>query len=132
MRWLDRLAMKLRMLFQRAGADASLGEELRFHIDRQIAENLAAGMSADEARYSALRTFGNPALLREQTRATWSWNQLESLRRDVRFGFRTLRRTPGLYPAIAIIVMSLGIGSNVALFTVVRSVPSQAAAVCQS
>ena len=121
MRWLDRLAMKLRMLFQRAGADASLGEELHFHIDRQIAENIAAGMSADEARYAAMRTFGNPTLLREETRATWSWNRLESLWRDVRFGFRALRRTPG-FTAIAIIVMALGIGANVALFTVVRSV----------
>ena len=121
MRWLDRLAMKVQTLFQRAGSSASLDEELRFHIDRQIAENIAAGMNADEARFAAMRSFGNPALLREQTRATWSWNQLESLWRDVRLGFRALRRTPG-FTAIAIIVMALGIGSNVALFTVVRSV----------
>jgi putative ABC transport system permease protein len=121
MRWLDQLRMRIQMLFNRGNASAHLDEELRFHIDRQIAENIAAGMSADEARYAALRSFGNPALLREQARATWSWNWLDLLLRDVRYGVRTLWRTPG-FAAIAIVVMALGIGANVALFTIVRSV----------
>jgi hypothetical protein len=68
-----------------------------------------------------LRAFGNPALIREQTLAVWSWNWLESLARDLRFSLRTLRRTPG-FTVIAILVMALGIGANVALFTVVRGV----------
>src|SRR6266567_6359161 len=63
----------------------------------------------------------NPALIREQTRAVWSWNWLESLARDLRFSLRTLRRTPG-FTVIAVLVMALGIGANVALFTVVRGV----------
>ncbi|MGA7343711.1 MAG: ABC transporter permease [Terracidiphilus sp.] len=109
------------MLIGRGRAGARLDEELRFHLERQIAENVAAGMSADEARFAALRGFGNPALLREQARATWSWGWLESLWRDVRYGVRTLRRTPG-FSLIAIAVMTLGIGANVALFTVVRGV----------
>jgi putative ABC transport system permease protein len=121
MRWLEQLRMRIQMLFHRGNAGAHLDDELRFHIEQQIAENVAAGMSADEARYAALRSFGNPALLREQARATWSWNWLESLLRDVRYGSRTLMRTPG-FAAIAIVVMALGIGANVALFTVVRSV----------
>ena len=78
-------------------------------------------MSAEEARYAALRSFGNPTLLREQARAAWSWNWLELLLRDMRYGLRTLARTPG-FAAIAILVMALGIGANVALFTIVRSV----------
>lgn len=121
MRWLSQLRIRFLMLFGRANAAASLDEELRFHLDRQIAENIAAGMTAEEARFAALRTFGNPALLREQTRATWSWNWLDSLLHDIRYGIRTLRRTPG-FTIIAIVVMALGIGANVALFTVVRSV----------
>jgi len=121
MRWLDRMAIKVRMLLGRGGAGAELDEELRFHIERQTAENIAAGMSPDEARFAALRAFGNPALLREQTRATWSWGGLESFLRDLRIGMRTLRRTPG-FTVIAILVMALGIGANVALFTVVRGV----------
>ena len=78
-------------------------------------------MSAEEARFAALRTFGNPALLREEARATWTWTGMETSLRELRYGLRTLRRTPG-FTAIAILVMALGIGANVALFTVVRSV----------
>ena len=121
MRWLVQLRMRIQMLFQRGKAGARLDEELRFHLEQQIAENLAAGMSAEEARFAALRAFGNPALLREQARATWSWTGLELLWRDVLYGVRTLKRSPG-FAAIAILVMALGIGANVAMFTVVRSV----------
>src|SRR5580693_144756 len=121
MQWIDWLAMRIRMLFGRGQAAARLDDELRFHLERQIAENAAAGMSAEDARSAALRTFGNPALLREQARATWSWVSFESWLHDLRYGVRTLRRSPG-FAAIAILVMALGIGANVALFTVVRSV----------
>lgn len=121
MRLLDQLRMRVQMLFGRGRAASRLDDELSFHIEHQIAENLAAGMTSDEARYSALCTFGNPALFREQSRATWSWNWLESMLRDVGYAFRALRRTPG-FMAIAILVMALGIGANVALFTVVRGV----------
>lgn len=121
MRWFHQYAMKLQMLFRRGNATERLDDELRFHIERQIEENLAAGMSAEEARCAALRSFGNPALLRDQARASWSWNWLEALVRDIRIGLRTLLRTPG-FAFTAILVMALGIGANVALFTLVRSV----------
>ena len=121
MRWIEKLAMRVRMLFRRGAATQRLDEELKFHVDRQVAENVAGGMSPDDARAAALRTFGNPALLREQARSTWSWATLESLARDIRLGFRTLRRSPG-FASIVILVMGLGIGANVALFTVVRNV----------
>jgi predicted permease len=121
MRWLHQLAMKIRMLFARGHAGVRLDEELRFHLDRQIEENLAAGMSADQARLAALRSFGNPALLRDQARATWSWNGIEQLLRDVRLGARTLLRTPG-FSLVAIAVMALCIGAATSLFTIVRSV----------
>jgi len=121
MRWLAQFWTRTKMLFGRGKAEARLDEELRDHLERQIAENIAAGMSADEARHAAMRTFGNPALLRDQAHETWSWNWLDLLLRDVRYGMRTLTRTPG-FAAIAILVMALGIGANVALFTIVRSV----------
>jgi putative ABC transport system permease protein len=121
MRWIQQMRMRFQMLFHRGASAARLDDELHDHLERQIVENLAAGMSPEEARYAALRTFGNPALLREQTRATWSWAWAESLISDVRYCIRTLLRTPG-FAAIAILVMALGIGANVALFTVVRSV----------
>lgn len=121
MRWLDRLWMRIQMLVGRGKAGTRLDDELQYHLDRQIAENMAAGMNRDQARSAALRAFGNPVLLREQTRATWSWNVLEQFLRDLRIGIRTLRRTPG-FTAVAILVMALGIGANVALFTVIRGV----------
>ncbi len=121
MRFFDVLAVKIRMILGRKAAAGQLDDELRFHLERQIAENRAAGMSPEEARYSAMRAFGNPALWRDQARATWNWHGLESLLGDARYGMRTLSRTPG-FAAIAILVIALGIGANVALFTVVRGV----------
>jgi predicted permease len=121
MRWIAQLRMLIQSLLMRGKAGAQLDDELGFHFDRQVAENEAAGMSRDDARFAAMRSFGNPALLREQARAAWSWGWLESTLRDLRYGARTLMRAPG-FAAIAVIVMALGIGANVALFTIVRSV----------
>jgi predicted permease len=120
-RWFDKLRMRWQMLTSRARAAKRLDDELTFHLEQQVQENLAAGMNAEEARYAALRSFGNPAALRDQARDTWSWTHLESLLRDLRIGIRTLRRTPG-FAIVAILIMALGIGANVALFTIVRSV----------
>ena len=101
--------------------DADLERELRSDLELEEEEQRESGLSEEEARYAARRAFGNPTLIREQTSAVWSWNWLESLARDLRFSLRTLRRTPG-FTVIAILVMALGIGANVALFTVVRGV----------
>jgi putative ABC transport system permease protein len=109
------------MLFGRRQAAHDLDAELNEHLDRAIAENMARGMSTKEARTAALRAFGNPALLRDQAHSTWNWDSLEQLIRDFGYGLRTLRRTPG-FALIAILVMGLGIGANVALFTIVHSV----------
>lgn len=100
---------------------ADLERELRSDLELEEEEQREGGVSKEEARYAALRAFGNPTLIREQTLSIWSWNWLESLARDLRFSLRTLRRTPG-FTVIAILVMALGIGANVALFTVVRGV----------
>jgi putative ABC transport system permease protein len=100
---------------------ADLERELQSDLELEEEEQRDRGLSPEEARYAALRAFGNPTLIREQTHATWSWNWLESLARDLRICLRTLLRTPG-FTVIAILVMALGIGANVALFTVVRGV----------
>ncbi|HEX4311571.1 MAG TPA: ABC transporter permease [Acidobacteriaceae bacterium] len=121
MRLLEKIRIRLQMLLHRGRESDRLNAELEFHIEQQIAENKAAGMNAEEARQTALRTFGNPATLREQARESWSWNGLEALTRDIRIGTRTLQRSPG-FALTAILVMALGIGANVALFTLVRSV----------
>jgi putative ABC transport system permease protein len=76
--------------------DADLERELRSDLELEEEEQRDGGISGEEARYAALRAFGNRTLIREQTRAVWSWNWLESLARDLRFSLRTLRRTPVL------------------------------------
>jgi putative ABC transport system permease protein len=101
--------------------DADVERELRSDLELEEEEQREHGVPPEEARYAALRAFGSPTLIWEQTRAIWSWNWLESLARDLRFSLRTLRRTPG-FAVIAILVMALGIGANVALFTVVHGV----------
>ncbi len=121
MRWLEKIRMEIEMLFHRRREARRLDAELSFHLEQQIAENIAEGMSPDEARYAARRAFGNPTLLREQARETWSWNSVEMALQNMRIGVRTLARTPG-FAFISILVIAIGIGANVALFTVVRSV----------
>src|ERR1700723_1855236 len=121
MRWIERLQIRFRMLFRRGREAARLDEELRFHLDHQIAENAAADMAPEDARYAALRSFGNPAVLREQARESWNWNLTEQLIRDFRYGLRALARSPG-FSSTVILVMALGIGATVAMFTVVHAV----------
>jgi MacB-like periplasmic core domain len=101
--------------------DADVERELQSDLELEEEEQREHGVPPEEARHAALRSFGNPTLISEQTRAVWSWNWLESLARDLRFSLRTLRRAPG-FTVIVILVMALGIGANVALFTVVRGV----------
>src|SRR6202012_1837942 len=117
MRWMRRVSMALRALFHRRNATELLSAELQFHIEQQTAEFQASGMAPEEARTAALRSFGNPTLLRDQARQTWSWYWLEKLWRDVRYGTRTLLRSPG-FSAMAVLVMALGIGATIALFTI--------------
>ena len=101
--------------------NADLERELRSDLDLEEEEQRDRGIAPQEAHYAARRSFGNPTLIREQTREVWGWNRTESIVRDLRYGLRTLSRTPG-FTWIAIVVMALGIGANIALFTVFRSV----------
>ncbi len=101
--------------------DADLERELRSDLELEAEEQQALGLSPEQARQAALRALGNPALIKEQAHSVWAWNSLESLLRDFRYSLRSLCKSPG-FTAIAIAVMALGIGSNAALFTVIRSV----------
>lgn len=121
MRWIEKLRMRKEMAVHRGRAAERLDSELQFHLDQQIAENVAGGMAPEEARAAALRSFGNPTLLREQAREAWSWSWAERLLRDTRVGARTLLRTPG-FSVTAILVMALCLGATTSLFTVTRAV----------
>jgi hypothetical protein len=119
--WTQRLWLRLQTLFHRDGVAQRLDNELQFHLDQQIAENIAAGMTRDEARYAAIRLFGNTTVLKEMTRDTWGWAWIEQIARDLRYACRTLFRSPG-FSILTILVIALGIGATVALFTIVHSV----------
>jgi predicted permease len=109
------------MWWQERKRDADVARELQSDLDMEEQEQRERGVPAEEARYAAMRAFGNPALIREQTRAVWSWAALENFVRDVRISVRTLFRSPG-FSLLAILVMALCIGATTSLFTVARSV----------
>lgn len=96
-----------------------LDEDIREHLERETQDNIDRGMSPEDARYAALRKFGNVSRIKEQTREVWKSVWLEQFLQDLRFGFRTLRRSPGLTIA-ALLAISLGVGINVGIFSVLN------------
>jgi len=101
--------------------DADVERELQSDLELEEEEQREQGACAKDARHAALRAFGNPTLISEETRAVWTWNALETFFRDVRIGIRTLFRSPG-FSVLAVLVMALCIGAATSLFTVMRSV----------
>lgn len=100
--------------------DADLERELQSDLELEEEEQRERGLSTDDARYAALRAFGNPTLIREQTHATWSWSWLESLACDVKYGIRGMRRNVGS-TVFAILIVGLGIGGASTVFSVVNA-----------
>src|SRR5262245_66206979 len=95
-------------------------EEMRFHLEMQIEQNLAAGMAAEEAHYAARRPFGNQIGLKEASRELWSLNSIETLIQDLRYSARMLRNNPG-FTLIAVFTLALGIGVTTAIFRMIHA-----------
>jgi putative ABC transport system permease protein len=123
--WLERNAMsaigKLRNVFRLVELNAEIDEELAFHLEQRTADLVADGIKPDEAARRARVQFGNPLVLREESHKTRAMAWLEDLWRNLRYGFRLLRKSPG-FSLTAILSLGLAIGACTAAFSLLNAV----------
>src|SRR5262245_57232959 len=121
MRWTNRVLMRLRSLMRRDRVEHEIDAELRFHLDRQIEENIAGGMTAQDAQRAAMRSVGSLIRIKEECRESLGLRVLDQCRQDVTYAIRTLTKSRA-FTLVAILTLAPCIGANTALFTIVNDV----------
>jgi predicted permease len=115
MSWFERI-------FRRRHLDDELVEELQEHIEERTEQIMRLeNLSRSEAREAALRAFGNPTLVKTRSHEAWEWARLEALLADLKLVARRLSRSPG-FAVTVLLTLSIGIGANTAVFSVLDSV----------